>query len=222
MSGYEILSLIIQGIGLLSLFLLVRQIREAKETTEEARKATETAQQAQREHNEELRRVKTIEVLANWNNSLKKESRLAEKIVETFDKEQCKQLYDYNSFSVNEKAHNMICQMCSKRNTEGCKDCKKNDNGSYEIDGIVLTELRGNVTNYLNNLEIVALAWKQAIVDKDAIVTQFSFLHTPGVKSALANYRDVAGGGNSFPALADFYEEIKKRSTTRLKNKDIQ
>ncbi len=222
MTAYEIISIVIQSVGLISLLLAWRQIFEAKKATDAARQATDAARQATTEQHEELRRVKTIELLSNWNNSLKKESRLAEKIVETFDNDQCKRLYDYNSFHVDETAHKMICQMCSEKNKETCTKCQKDANGMYLVEGAILTELRGNVTNYLNNLEIVALAWDQAIVDKEVIVTQFSFLHTPGVKTALSNYRNIAGGGNSFPALADFYEVIKNNGTTRLTHKNEQ
>ena len=65
MTEYEIVSLIISGLGLISLILVIIQI-------------TISIRQSKKQH-EELRRVKTVEVLYNWNNGLKKETRLAEK-----------------------------------------------------------------------------------------------------------------------------------------------
>lgn len=179
---------------------------------------------------EEQRRIQTLNIIANWNNSLKRETRLAEKIVEKFTEQQCKNLYDYNPFYVDKKTHDMICQMCPERsedckiseNDKNCTACKKNDKGEYLIAGIQLTELRGHVTNYLNNLEIVALAWLQAIADKDTLILQFSYLYTPGTKSALKTYRTIAGNGNSYPALSDFYEEIEKSNTRRTPMKKEQ
>ena len=216
MSQYETISITLQIIGLISLVLVVIQIMLERKH--------------QKGLHEEQRRIQTIDVISNWNNALKHETRLSEKIVEQLDKKQCKSLYDYVPFYVDESIHKMICQMCSER-SESCKDCEtgkqcvactKNKKGEYLVSGIQLTELRGYVTTYLNNLEIVALSWQQAIVDEETILKQFSYLYTPGTKSALETYRSIAGNGNSYPALAAFYQKIAQSNTVTVQRKEEQ
>ena len=42
----------------------------------------------------------------------------------------------------------------------------------------------------------------KGIVDKKVIEMQYSFLYKPEKnKNALSNYREIAGGGNSYPAI---------------------
>ena len=119
--------------------------------------------------------------------------------------------------------HRMLCQMCSQNDGKtNCDRCQPDSRGMYLVEGYRLNELRGNVTKYLNNLEIMALAWQQAIVDRDAIEEQFSFLHNPGKKSALDNYRKIAGGGKSYPMTSEFYEQIKQNYSKRVKRKEEQ
>ncbi len=213
MTQYETFSITLQVISLISLILVVMQMRVERKH--------------QKDLHEEQRRIQTINVISNWNSALKHETRLSEKIVEQLSIKQCKKLYDYIPFYVDESVHKMICQMCSER-SESCRDCEtckqcavctKNEKGEYLVSGIQLTELRGYVTTYLNNLEIVALSWQQAIVDEDTILKQFSYLYTPGTKSALQNYRSVAGNGNSYPALDAFYKKIADGNTVTVKRK---
>ncbi len=221
MTLYEGISLIISGINTISIFFLIAQLYQAKKQTEEMTNQTQQAYAQEKEMHEEQRRIKTVEVLNNWNNGIKKEVRLAEKIVGKLNQDQCTKLYDYVPFEVSKEIHDNLCQMCSKRGHK-CSKCKPNRNGQYLISGTQLTELRGNVINYLNNLEIVAVAWKQAIVDKEELELQFAFLHVPGKKSALSIFREVAGGGNSYPALNDFYKQIEINSKKASIQKDVQ
>lgn len=197
MSIYEWLSIILGILNLASIVFLATQLLLSKKQAEDL--------------HEEQRRIKTLDVLTTWSNSIKMETRLAEKIVENLNIQQCKDLYNYTPFHVNSKIYKMVCSMCTKfePESENCKKCKSNNC----ISGDQLTELRGHITNYLNNLEIVAISWQQAIVDKEVIETQFSFLYTPGTKSAVENYRKVAGNGSSYPVLEMFYEQIKKNSS---------
>lgn len=206
MSSFEIISLVFSGLNLLSIFFLVVQIVLSRK--------------GESNHYEEQRRIMTINVMHQWSSGLKKEFKLAEKIVHGFNENKCKELYDYKPISVNEQTHDLLCQMCSLSN-DTCTHCKK-ENNNYIISGVPLTELRGNVTNYLNALEIVATAWQQGIVDKEVLETQFSYLHTPGSKSALHNYRKVAGGGNSFPMLDKFYQQIESNHTLNVTPKKTQ
>lgn len=213
MSIYEWFSLIIDLLSLLSLFFLAVQVLLSVKHGKEAEKRAQ-------EMHEEQRRVQTLGVLNNWSRSIKKETRLSEMIVEELDLKQCKQLYTYTSFNVDEKIYNNICQMCS-RYKPNCTECSKTNN-TFTVSGPQLTELRGHVTNYLNSLETVAIAWQQGIVDKKMVETQFAYLYNPGSKTALENYRKVAGNGKSFPVLAEFYNEIKKNNEINVKQKKEQ
>lgn len=205
----DVISCIIGIVGLLSLFLLFKQIKIVK--------------QQNKEHYESLRRENTVKIITEWNNSLRKESRLAEKIVAKFDKEQCKALYNYNSLSVNKNSFNLICQLCSEK-SDSCKKCQVDKKTKmYIIDNIPETELRGYVVSYLNNLEIVAIAWQQAIVDRKMLEQQFSFLYNASNdKSALETYREIAGNGHSYPVLKLFYEKIKMNASIDVDKKQVQ
>ena len=207
MTNFEIGSLIFDAIGTVSIIFLIVQLCQTKKQNKEM--------------HEEQRRIQTVNVLMGWNNGIKKESRIAEKIVDKLSSSQCVMLYDYIPFEVSKETHDMICQMCSRQGAS-CKKCRPNRNGKYLISGIQLTELRGNVTNYLNNLEIVAEAWKQAIVDREELEFQFSFLYVPGKKSALSTYREIAGGGQSYPALNEFYKTIESNSKKTTNKKEEQ
>ncbi len=244
MSDYEIASVILASINTVSIFLLIaqtfistkqsKQIREQtqnmSEQTQKMSEQTELMNQQNKltlEHakelHEEQRRIKTVEVLWNWDKGLRKETRLAEMIVEGLNEKDCMKLYEFKSFRVNKSTHNMFCQMCP--DYQECKDnkkCKPNKQGKYLISGHHLNELRRNVTSYLNNLEIVSVAWQQEIVDTEMIEAQFAFLYNEGKKSALSKYRKIAGNGNSYPTLNDFYEKIKSNNTIDLPKKHKQ
>lgn len=208
MSIYEIFSIIISFLGLASIVFLAIQVYLTKKHSKDM--------------HEEQRRIQTMNVLRNWSKSLKKETRIAEKVVEKLSIEECKKLYNYTPFEVSSEIKKMMCQMCSSYKHD-CENCKvENKEDTYIIGGLQLTELRGNVTNYLNNLEVVAISWQQWIVDKEVLESQFAYLYTPGTKSALENYRKVAGNGKSYPALELFYEKIKKNNSPRVKEKDEQ
>lgn len=202
-----IVSCVISGVGLCSLFLLFKQIKMVKKQNDE--------------HYESIRRENTIKIITEWNNSLKKESRLAEKTVSQFSQEQCVRLYNYNNLCVNHTQFRSICQLCSEDSTT-CTKCKKQNKG-YALDKLPETELRGYVVSYLNNLEIVAIAWQQAIVDRKMLEQQFSFLYDETKnKSALETFRKIAGNGRAYPVLKLFYEQIKTNATVDIDKKQAQ
>lgn len=204
MSTYEVISLVLSGLGLASVVFLAVQILLTKKHTKEM--------------HDEQRRIQTVNVIDLWCNAVDKETRIAEKVVEELTEDNCKKLYDYMPFQVSVNMQRNICQMCSL-DKNNCNRCSES-NGYILIEGTPLVELRGLVTNYLNRLEIVAIAWQQGIVDREIIELQFGFLHNPGTKSALKNYRTIAGGGNSYPALRELYDAIAKRKMVHPNQKD--
>lgn len=216
MSVYEIVSCLFSIINLISIVLMYFQLKALK-VQEEAHNKQE------KEHHEEVRRENTVRIITEWNNSLKKESRLAEKIVEKLDRDQCIALYNYRDLTVDENSFRSICQLCSEL-SDNCQKCQcTGTNNQYHIHNIPETELRGYVTSYLNSLEIVALSWQQGIVDRAMLEQQFSYLYdNTRSKSALETYRSIAGNGNSYPVLNSFYNKIKQNASTTVKNKNTQ
>lgn len=209
MAWNDYVSLGVQILGVLSIIAVWIQLHQTEKI--------------EKEHHEEQRRIRTVEVIRNWSANLKKETRLAEKIVENFDARQCKKLYNHIPFTVEDvEVYKDICQLCREKPNKQtvCKKCMTN--GKFKVENEQLIELRAQVTNYLNNLEIVALAWQQAVVDTDEIVRQFLFLDTPGTKSALATYRAIAGGGKSYPLTEKFYQEIVKQNKPIVTLKEKQ
>lgn len=214
MSYYEIISCLFSIVNLISIVLMYFQLKALK-VQEEAHNKQE------KEHHEEVRRENTVKIITEWNNSLKKESRLAEKIVEKMDKEQCRALYNYRDLTVDENAFHSICQLCSEL-SDSCQKCQCINN-KYLIHNIPETELRGYVTSYLNSLEIVAISWQQGIVDREMLEKQFSYLYDNNQsKSALETYRSIAGNGNSYPVLNSFYNQIKQNASKTVQNKNPQ
>ena len=220
MTAYEVGSLIMQGIGLISVGGLLYQIKQANVNMKQTKLQLQQSADQEKAQHEEQRRLQTVKVIYDWNMALKKETRLAEKIVEKLDDNQCVKLYNYMEFVVAEDTHKMMCQMCSQ--PCGTNDKCKTADGKYKVSNEQLTDLRGYVTNYLNNLEIVALAWQQGIVDRNALEQQFCFLYSPGNKSALSNYRKIAGGGCSYPAIEALYEKVKQNQKPKIDIKDVQ
>lgn len=189
-------------------------------------------------NHDERRREKTVEIMTTWNNFLQQDFRLAEKVVENFNSEQCRNLYNNEPTEVKEKELELICELCSditcprnKRNL--CSVCPtiqnmqpnkepncKKKGEIYIIDGAQLNQLRWNVTAYLNNLETVFTAYFQGIVDKKVIETQFSFLYKPEQnRNALYNYRNIAGGGNSYPATDLFIKKLQANHQKSIEEK---
>lgn len=207
MTNYEIANIIIGCINLVFLFistisilLLYKQVKIEYDNYDANR--------------EEKVRAKTVEVIHTWTCELKKESRLVEELVESFDEKICKNIYNCKSFTVDKKTFNLILQICfferlDMLNNDYIEKNYKTHDNKYKVDGFVLTELRWHITSYLNSLEVVAISWQQGLIDKEVLFDQFSFLIANG-RNTMERYRKIAGNGNSYPAIEAFCKAMRK------------
>lgn len=201
MTLYEILSIILSSVSLVSVVILAIQVIVNRKHSDDI--------------HDENRRINTIRAIDTWCASVNQETRLSEKIVQNLPAKECKHLYESESIHVDKLTLKMICKLCPscpKGLKNRCKACKLDKRiGLYTVN-VPIAELRTNVTTYLNSLEIVAIAWQESIVDREILEQQFSYLDTPGSKTALENYRSVANDGKSYPALNAFYNKIKQNN----------
>lgn len=185
----------------------------------------------EKKNREETRRIKTIEIMQHWSESLKKETSYAEKIVEGFSEDQCRSLYLREPFEVDRKRARMICQICPEFREEctkfqgGCtrfqEDCTQcQPDGKYVVDGMLLSELRWYVIMYLNMLETVMTAWNLKIVDEEEILHQFQYLYNSQMGwDALESFRKAAGGEDAYPNIERFIDKLKEKGKTESNKK---
>jgi len=155
---------------------------------------------------EKSRREKTVDVIMEWCQTIKKETSTAEYIAGKLNEEQCRALYKKQPFNIDKDMKEVLCQICPLSG-DACSSCR----GSNTVDGIPLDEFRWHVISYLNVLETVMISWQLGIVERTVIEDQFSFLYDKGKGwDALTNMRSVAGG---YPATTAFIEQLaQKRS----------
>lgn len=177
--------------------------------------------QKKKEH-EEQRRQKTVEIMLEWNASLERETSFAEKIVEQFTQEQCRNLYFQKKFNVNKELHEQICQICAYKKEGMCETCASKDGKEFSVDGKRLLDLRWYIISYLNTLETVLVAWQQETVDKKIIEHEFSYLYNQEKGwNALAHFREAAGGKKAYPVIEAFIDKLKQNEESKnaLENK---
>lgn len=160
-----------------------------------------------KEQHEERRRENTTQFMATWCNSVKKDTCIAEQVARKLNTDQCKKLYQHESFSVSNDIKKDICKFCPI-NKEICEKCSLRD--SELVDGKILTELRWHVITYLNTLETILISWDLGIVDKETIENQFAFLNDTDKGCTLAEFRHTAGG---YPVIEKFIDTIKDTSS---------
>lgn len=198
MSTYEKISLIISCINiLLSSGIIIQIVILLKQN---------------RDSHEEQRRVKTIEMMMEWSKTLQKETSFTETIVEGLNHEQSKKLYEKIPFEVDCETKQKILEVCPNLHAE----CKQNpETGLYVIKGMLLTELRWYVIEYLNMLETIMAAWSLGIVDRDTIFQQYSYLYCEEKGwNVLEDFRKQAGK-DAYPNIELFIEELKSKNRNK-------
>lgn len=161
---------------------------------------------------ERSRREKSVEVLIEWSKNLKKEGSLARKIIECLNEEQCREVYNQNETRVSKKHITLLVQLFGDK-------LQENDNeGDYiTLTEAQTTELRWHVITYLNSLEFTLVAWQYAVVDKDIIESQFSFLFRPADgHELLKHFRKAAGGEDTYPAIEIFTAHLEQKRKEKL------
>ncbi len=160
---------------------------------------------------ERSRREKSIDLLVEWNKSLKSESSLSRKIIESLSEEQCRDVMSESAASVPLKLKGKLEKIFEDIKEEG---------GSIKLTASQSSTLRWHVITYLNSLEFILAAWQYSIVDRRIIEDEFSFLFSSAEgHEALKEFREAAGGGDSFPAIEVFASHIQEKRRKKLINK---
>lgn len=174
---------------------------------------------------ERSRREKTLDMIMNWACELSPETHLAVKIVEKFDKDQCKDLYNTKPFKVKKKIYNDIRELYGvneKKAKRKYKFIKVNNNAKYiMLRGYYLKKLRFSVIKYLNVLEAVLVGWQNGILDKDIVERQYAYLYDRKQdKNCLQDFRNAAGSEKSYPAIEMFLTKLEDERKSQLLKKD--
>lgn len=222
MRNYEIIMISLTAYSSLSLVLLVVQLIISKQDS--------------RARHDEKRREKTVDYMIKWSESLSWETSYALHIVETFNHQQCVSLYKHKPFEVDYEIKKKLCPICSHYLKDTCHKCLEQQENNediilnannkerlYTIDVIQCTEIRWYIIKYLNHLEALLISWKQGIVDRDIIEEQFCYLYDPkSGQDTLQSFRNVAGGGKSYPTIEEFCLELRNnRQQTNNKMKEL-
>ena len=161
---------------------------------------------------ERSRREKTVDILLEWDQRLKKEGALARKIVETFSAEQCREIHAQLPITVNAKLEPLLVQLFDTTFSP--------TNNQITLNEAYSSELRWHVITYLNALESVLVAWQYSVVDRGIIEHQFSYLFKPSDgHEGLKHFRVAAGGEDSYPAIEIFACHIREKRRKKLVEK---
>ena len=162
--------------------------------------------------NEISRRKVGLERIESWTNKLTKKSSLARKIVESFDENQCKSLFNEDEIKVPDKLQKSLSLYFEKEINIDSNFCII-DEGQSSV-------LRWEIITYLNSLEQVLISWRHNIADKSLIEEQFSYLYdTTNNHTALERFRSVAGNLN-YPSINEFITYLKSEKYKIKKGKN--
>ena len=163
---------------------------------------------------EEERRKETVKVVMEWSKSLLKDSNIAIKIINDFNQNQCKNLYEHQSFTIEKKTRNKYCYICSSQGSCNKENCDLKSENTYEMSGKHLAHLRYHVIRYLNLLESALISWKENIVDKELIEYEFIFL----LDNNFEDFITYAKIESSYPVILNFCKTLKGKNEERAGN----
>ncbi len=170
-----------------------------------------TKNQIKADH-ERGRREKTVDLLVEWDNRLKKESALARKIIECLTEVQCREVVAQQKLYAPKKLENLLRQFFGKDFA-----IEETANGEVILNEAQTAELRWHAITYLNSLESILVAWQYSVVDREIIEHQFSYLFKPSDgHEALKDFRAAAGGEDSYPAIEIFAGHIREKRRQKL------
>jgi len=150
---------------------------------------------------ERSRREKAVDLLRDWSNTVKAEQTWARRLVETFNSEQCRALWNQLPFDISEKQESHLNQF-------------------FTIDDDQKNNARWYVVSYMNLMESILVSWQYSIVNREIVEDQFSFLFSPEKGyTALHTLRVAAGGEKSYPATEIFANHLENMRREALKEK---
>ena len=169
--------------------------------------------QIKAEH-ERSRREKAVDLLLKWNDSLKKETTAARRVVEEFTPDQCRCLYKEEPFCVNKKQYKAIFKIM---NDDGCKEAEEDEAEQHKLNPEEISKLRWLTISFLNMFESILVAWQYSVADRSIIEAQFSYLFD-GSKgyAALNNFKMACGEGACYPAIEVFAVHVQEKKYEAL------
>ena len=149
----------------------------------------------------------TIKLLLDWSLNLSSDMSRSRKIVEQFDIEQCKKLFENELFEVKPKQYKYICRRVYK------KDPHILLNRVIKLKPLEVNILRDDVIKYLNLLESVLAARQYGVADDKLITKEFKYLVQPQSGQSVLNvFIEAMNDIESYPAIKKFCEDMNKKS----------
>lgn len=171
--------------------------------------------QTKADHNRS-RRERALELMDGWvshPDSCSIQHSLARKLLQQLTKEQCEELYDYQTieFKAGQLPILKAFRLAFTVESNGSKT-------KASLDSTVLNEaeivvLRSIAAGYLNRLEVVAAAWLHKIADRQIIEDEFKKVIEPKPNNfVLESFRLATG---IYPSLGKLVEHIKQKAGTQ-------
>lgn len=183
------------------LLLTLRQVNIASKELKQARADMEG-------DHERSRRERAIELFAAWARHLNQRAAASRKFSERLSSDQARALFNQDSFEVDEKYLGLLTAALSGK-------APVPENGKIKLTEELASEIRWQIVTYLNNLEAILAAWLHNVADKQIIEEQYRFLISPSEGHyILQEFRNVAGGSHTYPAINEFVKHIREKSFT--------
>ncbi len=152
------------------------------------------------------------------------------KFAENLSKENLKNIYNKEKFSfpkkLKEKYESCFSKDLQKETTKNQKEgCEENSVEGEEEKDINVDEqktsyIRWQLIKYLNLLESILSAWQLNVADRATIENQFCYLfEKEGSSKALKEFREIAGGIDSYPSIELFEREMIKKKEKKIEEK---
>ena len=164
---------------------------------------------AAREDHRRSRREFAIALIQFWAANHRHESQSTRLFVETLDREQCKNLFDYKPLKIDASSlpRLMACLQHSFPKITQATALEEDET----IKPAYAAHIRYTVIAYLNSLEVVMIAWHHEIADREIILKEFEFLVKPGEGSAALETFRVAVGLDAFAGINAFVKALRDR-----------
>lgn len=179
------------------------------------------------------RREKTVEYLWNWSTNLSPELPRVRKFVEGLSKEDCQKLKHCQSFKVHKDLVGELEYLREYMSLFNHNELKNTDQDYHDkplsrkkkkvnrrVSAREATIIRGLAVKYLNQLETLLVGWQYAVLSKDIIEHQFSYLfEEKDANYGLKDFRKVLGGQGTYPAIESFEVVMQEKKHRELVNK---
>ena len=154
------------------------------------------------------RREYSARLIWDWTTNIRKNTKATTKLINLLDKTECAAIFNQNAFKLDCQHEPLLRAVLS--GTE--LTFKTTENGSIVIDEAISSYMRSMVTNYLNLLESVFVAWHHNVGDKDIIDEQFRFMISPeGNTIFLKDYLVAAGGTKNYPMIYEYIAHLNDK-----------